>query len=87
MELLEKNEQLEIDKIYKLCITTIEGIIIDGSISADVVVIITTNQNSYGSIEINTILTNNGHFWPIGGDVFNIKVMKTLGYNIHFKEL
>lgn len=87
MELLEKNEQLEIDKIYKLCITTIENIIQEGSISAEVVVIITTNQDAYGSIEINTVLTNNEDFWPIGRDIFNIEVVKNFGYNIHFKEL
>ena len=87
MELLEKNEQLEIDKIYKLCITTIENIIQEGTISAEVVVIITTNRDSYGSIEINTVLTNNENFWPIGRDVFNIKIVKNLGYNIRFKEL
>ncbi len=87
MELLEKNEQLEIDKIYKLCITTIENIIQEGFISAEVVVIITTNRDSYGSIEINTVLTNNENFWPIGRDVFNIKIVKNLGYNIRFKEL
>ena len=87
MELLEKNEQLEIDKIYKLCITTIENIIQEGFISAEVVVIITTNRDSYGFIEINTVLTNNENFWPIGRDVFNIKIVKNLGYNIRFKEL
>ena len=88
MKLLESNDQLELDKIYKLSIISNQKQINKGY-EAEVVAIVVLDSDPYytRSIIINTILTNNNKYWNTGRDHFNINVMKVRGYDIFFQEL
>jgi hypothetical protein len=87
MKLLESNDQLELDKIYKLSIISNQKQINKGY-EAEVVAIVLDSDPYYTrSIIINTILTNNNKYWNTGRDHFNINVMKVRGYDIFFQEL
>lgn len=87
MKLLESNDQLELDKIYKLSVISNQKQS-NERYEAEVVAIVLPSDPYYiTSIIINTILTNNQDRWPIRRDHFNINVMRNKGYDIFFQEL
>lgn len=84
MKKLTNSGQLEVGEQYRFIITYTGSNAIDEDwLSCDIVVEIVSTDSM---ISINTMLTNNSYYWPIGEDKFQLIGM-LIEHNIEFQKL